>query len=526
MSPPGDFPRFRAPQENGEILCVPTAEKLLDGIKNSRAKANHDRVKWFDSTLAELAQEARAELLADALCCTRQYSNCVAPLSTAEPIIITGHQPEIFHPGVWLKNFSASQLASQCHGTAINLIIDSDLCRSPAIRVPTGDPADPLVETVAFDRAVSEMPYEERLIVDSEVWSSFGTRTSELVKPIVANPFIDEWWPEVLSCDTQNLGAAISQARHKTEIKWGSRSLELPQSAICRGKVFRWFACYLLQNAGAFRKAYNTSLSDYRVVHRLKNHAQPVPDLAIDGDWIETPFWIWNLAEPTRRGVYVRPSANGLEISDRKNITCTISSDPERAAQQFAELETAGIKLRTRALATTLFARLFLADLFIHGIGGAKYDQVTDSLSQRFVGIELPAYATISGTLRLSIDSPATKVPSVNALRQELRDLRFHPERHLDEMNLSKVHGDVERLISRKQEWIRTLPTPANVAERHRVITNVNHELQPYLKNHALDLEKQMDSAKQIERAESIRNSREYAYCLFPSGDLREFFRV
>ena len=46
----------------------------------------------------------------------------------------------------------------------------------------------------------------------------------------------------------------------------------------------------------------------------------------------------------------------------------------------------AGCKVRSRALTTTLFARLLLADLFLHGIGGGKYDELTDELMRRFFG--------------------------------------------------------------------------------------------------------------------------------------------
>ena len=40
-------------------------------------------------------------------------------------------------------------------------------------------------------------------------------------------------------------------------------------------------------------------------------------------------------------------------------------------------LRESGVKIRPRAILTTLYSRLFLSDLFIHGIGGAKYDAWT-----------------------------------------------------------------------------------------------------------------------------------------------------
>ena len=55
------------------------------------------------------------------------------------------------------------------------------------------------------------------------------------------------------------------------------------------------------------------------------------------------------------------------------------------AQSPYAGLQTRGIKLRSRALTTTMFVRLFLADAFLHGIGGAKYDEVTVTGTTGFV---------------------------------------------------------------------------------------------------------------------------------------------
>ncbi len=70
-----------------------------------------------------------------------------------------------------------------------------------------------------------------------------------------------------------------------------------------------------------------------------------------------------------------------------------------------AGLEAEGFKVRTRALTTTLFARLFLADLFIHGIGGGKYDELTDAIVRRFYGFEPPRYLVLSATRWLPLPS-------------------------------------------------------------------------------------------------------------------------
>ena len=47
----------------------------------------------------------------------------------------------------------------------------------------------------------------------------------------------------------------------------------------------------------------------------------------------------------------------------------------------------------------TCFLRLVVADQFIHGIGGGRYDQVTDRFIARHFGIAPPAFAVTTATL-------------------------------------------------------------------------------------------------------------------------------
>ena len=77
--------------------------------------------------------------------------------SAAAPLVLSGHQPELVHPGVWYKNFLLGQLAERVGGVGIHLLIDSDLCRVASIRVPTGTPDEPRVESVPLDQPAAEV---------------------------------------------------------------------------------------------------------------------------------------------------------------------------------------------------------------------------------------------------------------------------------------------------------------------------------------------------------------------------------
>ncbi len=49
------------------------------------------------------------------------------------PIIGTGHQPTIYHPGLLFKNFYTAELARQSGGKAVNFVVDSDMANN---RIP------------------------------------------------------------------------------------------------------------------------------------------------------------------------------------------------------------------------------------------------------------------------------------------------------------------------------------------------------------------------------------------------------
>ncbi len=73
----------------------------------------------------------------------------------AATLIAGGHQPELFHPGVWAKNFALGRVARRCSpetggGTALNLVIDSDLLPGTRVRAPAGTRQAPRIEVRAI----------------------------------------------------------------------------------------------------------------------------------------------------------------------------------------------------------------------------------------------------------------------------------------------------------------------------------------------------------------------------------------
>ena len=264
------------------------------------------------------------------------------------------------------------------------------------------------------------------------------------------------------------------------------------------------------------------ALSIYRCAHRIRNRAQPVPDLVAIDEWLEAPFWIWSADDPQRRPLFARTTGDEVIISDRHQRSISLplkeNGDPLLAAEQLAALSARGIKIRTRALSTTLFARLVLSDLFLHGIGGAKYDQVTDKIIRLFFGFEPPEFATVSATLRLPLDYEALDSGTAGQWEQRLRELRYHPEHHVN-VNSGSTNGDaalLKEILATKQHWLETPKTAENAHERHVAIVRSNEKLQPYVASLREQLERERQDSGLRKRSEAILRSREYSFCLYP----------
>lgn len=516
--------RLRAPRENGARLIEPSLGVVGDLVEQNAASAAARDYDVQGRSITKLAAQARAEFVEAAWRYTSGYRDVPRPEAhTSGRVFVAGHQPQLFHPGVWFKNFALSELALAHGAVAVNLAIDSDTIKSASLRVPAGTSESPWAENVPFDRQTAEIPYEERAIIDRECLNSFANRAAKAIKQLVRDPFVREFWPLVMARSRQcdNLGRCLAQARHQQEGQWGAATLEIPQSQVCSLPAFHWFTCHLLARLPRLWEQYNRSVADFRRANHMRSSAHPVPDLAIEDGWLEAPFWIWDRDNPRRRRLFVRQRGDEIVLADRAGLEQSLSLSPEseasRAAEQLAQLAQRGIRLRTRALITTLFARLFLGDLFLHGIGGAKYDQVTDLIIERFFGLKAPHYMALTATLRLPIEREEVTPDNLRRIDHQLRELAFHPERSLD----TEADGAAQLLAREKRHWIETLPTRESAKRRCHAIRSINERLQSAVADRWRQLQLEREATIGGLRKQGILASREYAFCLYPTEPLR-----
>ena len=515
------YRRLRAPQRHGETLVDPSIDVAAVSVAHNRCIAGQRDGDFLGMSAAALTEMARRDMLARAERYTSAYRDQATATVDLSRILLTGHQPQLFHPGVWFKNFVAWELGGRCQANVVHLLIDNDTLGSPTIRVPGGSVSAPTAKYIELDQTAAPIPFEERKVLDRSLFESFASRVLQSVGPLLpGRPLVSQLWPMAVESlrRTGNLGQAVAEARHRIEAEWGVATLEVPFSQLCDSVPFRRFMVSLCCELPYLVDVYNSTLLEYRKVHRIRSRSHPVPQLSRQTDWLEAPFWIWSRTDPRRRRLFVRRQNDQLELSDRGQQTLRLPLSAgcgEGALQRLAEASAAGCRIRSRALTTTMYARLFLGDYFLHGIGGAKYDQLTDSIIRRFFDWEPPEFGIATATLQLPIERPVVESEQLRSVEQQLRDLHFHPEHFVPDT------PETSSLIAEKQRWISTELPRGRRRPRHDGIAAANQALQAWLADQRGVMRHQRDQLRSKLRNEKLLGSREFSLCLFPARTLR-----
>jgi hypothetical protein len=526
------YRRWRAPRGDGDSLIDPplgrTASLLADNRKAARRQ--YRGIELGDRTLGDLARQARYDLIEAAGRYTSAYRDVPASLHSAAqtssddhvpPVILSGHQPELFHPGVWFKNFVLASVGADCGAAPINLLVDNDVSSVAAIRVPTGSREEPWIESVPYDRPLAGVPYEQRPILDVECFATFSQRVERSVSPFVSRPLVATLWPSAVEAArrTKSLGRSLAEARHRLEGAWGLATLELPLGEVCRQPAWHVFAAHLLARHARLRNDYNAALFDYRRAARIRSRTHPVPQLVAEDDWRELPLWIWSDADPQRRRLWVRRHSEEIELTDRAGFRRRLDAAESTLATQLAESAEEGVKLRPRALITTMYARLVLGDLFLHGIGGSKYDELTDEIIRRFFGVEPTAYSTVTATRCLAPRPLEAEQQQLRRIDRALRDMHYNPDRFVDEADAreEKIAG----WIAEKRRLIAAEPPPGARKGRHQAIEEANRRLRECVESKRRELVFERQRLAEQVRVSRLIGSREFSFCLFPEESLR-----
>jgi len=544
-------PSLKVPREDNRYLCWPPATQSAKWLKSNREileDSNSSRLpKWF----SRIRSLARVQALAASQRYLSHYapslSESIGSIDTSQvQIVVGGHQPELFHPGVWFKNYLLAEIGVRAGAVSLQVIIDHDVAKSDTLRIPSCTFSDvPGTHQEFFQRSVllpirgesqTRSPWHLTSTAASNpsAWAETIDRIGKLLSPCkIDEPMLASQSKLLIDsiATSINIGDAFARFRHRIELEHGVKNIEVPMSDLCTGTAFGLFVQHCARNAGTLWSSYNRSRSAFRKQHKIRNQAQPVLELLRTDLWLELPFWIYRSTEDAtivRKRLWISSREERMLLCDaadpsQRTIEIELPNDVEALPDAWRTIAESGICIRPRALMTTLYLRCFIADLFVHGIGGGTYDAVTDSIIREWIGIEPPVYMISSASLHLPLRSVETSHPSddteairspvsarLASVQRELQWLRSVPEKYLD-----RSIADQRILMDDHARLISAIPARGNKRAWHGRITDLRKQI------HAVVLPVQ--SAKQEElhqirkeiQQTKIRKSREYSLVLF-----------
>jgi len=454
------------------------------------------------------------------------------------PIIQTGHEPILYHPGIWIKNHLAHYLVKKLGGISVNMIVDNDACNMGLMYVPILSKISASVGKVAFVKNKDHVACEEIVFDDFEPILQFKEEVIDLlsknilredIKTIIEDmqDMFGQFINRIGECYQQgcsDMVGLLTAARRSLEEDFGIENLEVPVSWMCDTDGFYHFVLHILYESERFAKIYNEILAEYRSIHKIRSKANPLPDLKILRDLIELPFWVWKTGGQRAKCYRVNDGAD-IKITDGVDILVILKKS-EGAMENLSRLKVlmeAGIKIRPRAITTTMFSRLFFSDVFIHGIGGAKYDTITDEIIKEFFGIDPPGFVTVSATLFLPLDAYDSDERELYDIQRSIDDMSYNPERYAPQKTRNKP--EFMNQVKEKQRLLKIMGVSnADVKRRYfRRIKELNKLMLSQIHTELQKKQREINTIRDKLAYNEVVRFREYPICLYPTKMLKDY---
>lgn len=543
---------FKVPQ-NKQIFFSPSADKIDSLLEENKRIFDHYSFKILNQSFKEIRGKSRKKVVEKALSFSKKFDLDIGgKIDPAYQYIIqSGHQPVFFHPGIWIKNIFLSKLLKSPlpdKSLGLNIILDNDICKDLNLSLPVLSSNGNLkLEKVDFlsSTLTPNLPFEEYPCPSLELITKFSRDIIHRLKSLesenknILNNFKNYTrCMENSSCFCNqnykrgNLGEFLGLARRLYEQEIEPTYLEIPFSKICDSDEFLSFFLEIIKNIKTFSKIYNNKLDEYRKLFKIRNRAHPSPNLMVEKNLTEVPFWIWKEGDQRKKIFILKEEEVNYLYNDSYGKIFLIEKEGSKSLSSLkALLKEQELKIRPKALLLTLYNRLFISDLFIHGLGGAKYDLVTDEIIREFFKVEPPHFLVISCTLYPNFkSSPRASVFKISALKKKIRDLEFNPERYVDELPLTKKEkNQIGELIVKKTELIKKIKKTLSPIEKRKnseEIRTINNFIVEKIISLKYELNKKIEEEEERIKKSKIYHFREFPYCFFSAKTLRNLLNI
>jgi hypothetical protein len=403
----------------------------------------------------------------------------VANLSDSSSLIVTGHQPVIFHSGLTFKYRMAETSAAAVGGVSLAVIMDTDDGDAGRFFFPKSttedqqhlrpdDSSGKRFQNITSDSATlgkvapgkgSGLFFSQSLKSGSQIQALRDQVIAELrstgcesaVKPTT------QAFDACTALSDHGVSAAEANVIVRRAAGIGTNTLEFPFSEFCQLPEVIELTGSIMNQPEEFSEQYNRALESFRLKQGIDNPANPFPNLNRRDSDFELPFWLIHRASGVRQRLQIRKQGTSLEIhGDHGPVS---STDSEITRETLQSLNDIGMLVVPRGALITAFMRLLAADLFVHGIGGGRYDRFTDELIRLWWHFE-PSAWTVATASRYLFRDLRKQLEDLDALETKFRDYQYNPQRYVGAGVFSAVfEGSLKVLLAEKQRLVEELRT-------------------------------------------------------------------
>lgn len=428
------------------------------------------------------------------------------------PMIVTGHQPVVYYPGLLFKDHFVGEMAKHIGGSAWNLIVDTDLADFQ-IPVPYYDNGQlhktlisiPNPENLAYtslqlprqetDHLIQNMDQHLATLPDSQIKNAFSRFRQNFYGLLDAGHRFTE---------------ALSALRNKQDATMGHRITDHKISEIVGSYPYAHYVWYIIKHIRDYTSHYNLAVKQGK-----RKDYQPVKTLHHQDGWYELPFWLEkdgkrlpvNLYKDQQRLIF-RAGETGPEVN------LVIAGKDEAS---IIEAIRNSVVLYPKATTLTQVIRLFLSDIFIHGEGAVEYEKVNNTFLRDFFSMKSKGtFFSVSGDIYLPL---MENLPDYENLQRDykqkqqwLKQVDRSPEDHLE-------NGVASQYKEKKKEIVRQMSQEESGEQRrkhHRRLEQLDEEMKDLLSEKMEQVRKKLNHYKAILKKKDILYERQYPYFLYP----------
>jgi len=218
---PATYADWKAPAEDGQTLIWPEPADLLSQTRGNHAALSkaHD-VTIQNAPLPQLRAKQRA---------------WIGHTDDEALLFATGHQTELIHPGVWIKDALIHTAAQATGGAAYHFAVDTDSPKHLQFKWPRG--SSPLTDDTSMSTAewsgLLGTPSPQHL---TKLTADFSAASADWPFKPLAGEFLSSM--RRLSLEAQSLDVAMVNAMHELDWKLGLRHHAMVVSPIFQSEPY------------------------------------------------------------------------------------------------------------------------------------------------------------------------------------------------------------------------------------------------------------------------------------------------